>query len=196
MDRGLSAAHPPKPAVKPQGDSSQFTRQHLVGSLYELVELDTRRLVERLRSASQKFESLRVPAIAAAGKSSSTLAKEWSVVDILAHIAVLSKYYGVLTYEVGTGKTRRVDLLANIRIRDELGARMAKRPAAELIDAAIADHARTLRYLEQATPADMRNRAVMPGVGSMSAEEICRLSLCTHLEEHNAQLEAAIAARP
>jgi hypothetical protein len=32
----------------------------------------------------------------------------------------------------------------------------------------------------------------MLGLTSMSAEEICRLSLCTHLEQHLVQLEAGL----
>jgi len=47
-------------------------------------------------------------------------------------------------------------------------------------------------HVVPAAPADMRRRAATAGIGSMSAEEICRVSLGTHLE-HNEQPETAIA---
>ena len=73
-----------------------------------------------------------------------------------------------------------------------MGQQMADRPAAELAAMAGGDHLRTLGWLRAAEPAHLRRRCDMGNGSSMTAEEIIHLPLTTHLEEHVAQLEAAL----
>jgi hypothetical protein len=118
----------------------------------------------------------------------------WTAYDVLVHAAVLSKYYSVLAYRIGTGKVREIDLMPAIRGRDSTGQKLAGPGAREIADAAIADHARLIAYLNGATPAELRAAAVMQQGGSLTVDVVARQLLCGHLEEHLVHLEKLIAA--
>lgn len=172
-------------------ESTSFVGADLDRFLDELVDQDRRALIERLERASARLEELaeRMPD-APAGEGDG-----WSAQEVLAHIAVLSKFYGVLAYRIGTGAMTELDLLGQVHLRDVAGERMARQPATELVRMATADHRRTLQWLGAATPPDLRRRCRTGPDASMSAEEFARLALCAHLELHLRQLEAAIEGR-
>jgi hypothetical protein len=121
-------------------------------------------------------------------------ATTWTAYDVLAHVAVLSKYYSVLAYRVGTGKVREIDLLPAIRDRDPAAQKFSGVTARELADMATNDHDRLIAYLDGATPAALRASAAMPLGGHLTVDVIARQLLCGHLEEHVAQLESLLAA--
>jgi hypothetical protein len=108
---------------------------------------------------------------------------------VLAHIAVLSKFYGSLTYRVGSGKLTEFDLLENVTQRDVAGEMMSRLPASELVEMAVADQRRTAQYLRAATPADLRRQANVNDRLEISAHDVAALPLCAHLELHLEQLE-------
>jgi DinB superfamily len=170
-------------------ESTSFGQAELAGFVGELAEQDRRALIDRLERASARLGDLgaRLPD-EAPGESA-----DWSPKEVLAHITVLSKFYGIVAYSVGAGQMTELDLLGQVSKRDPLGAQMAELPVPELVAMAQGDHRRTLDWLRQATPADLERRCDMGTGSSMSAGEVARLTLCAHLELHLDQLERSLA---
>jgi hypothetical protein len=117
---------------------------------------------------------------------------EWTDLEVLAHIAVLSKFYGVLTYQVGSGKIIELDLLPQVRDRDVAGEQMSTLPPEQLLALSQRDHQRTIAYLRSADAEAMQRRVIFWDGLSMSAWEIAQLPLCAHLEMHLDQLERTL----
>jgi hypothetical protein len=158
--------------------------------LEEAVDHERRRLADRLEEDSARL-----------GKLSPTLtlpqrAREssggWTAHEILAHIAVLSKFYGVLTSRVGSGKVSQIELLEAVQSRDPAGEQLSSLPPDQLLAMVQRDHQRTIAYLRGADAAAMQRRAVLYEGYSMSAAEIAQLPLCAHLEIHLDQLERTL----
>jgi hypothetical protein len=105
---------------------------------------------------------------------------------------VLSKFYGTVTYRVGSGKLSQIELLEAVQSRDPAGEQLSSLPAAELLAMAQKDHQRTIAYLRSADSVAMQRRAVLYEDFSMSAAEIAQLPLCAHLEIHLDQLERTL----
>ncbi len=166
-------------------ESTSFASTDLDSFLDDLVDQDRRTLVGRLERASARLADLgsRVSDDAPAGD------EQWNAKEVLAHVALLSKFYGVLAYRIGSGATTELDLLGQVSLRDVMGEQLAQRPAAELVASALADHGRTAEWLRGARPGDLRRRCSIGGGGSMTAEEVARLPLCAHLEQHLDQME-------
>jgi hypothetical protein len=130
-------------------ESTTFGTVELELFLDQLVDRDRRALAARLERASERLGEL-AARVSDAGASGDD---RWNAKEVLAHVAVLSKLYGVLGYRIGTGALRELDLLGQVHLR---------------------------------------RRCDMGNGSSMTAEEIIRLPLTSHLEEHVAQLEAAL----
>jgi DinB family protein len=173
-------------------ESTSFGPGEVAGFLDELIDRDRLALVERLRRASHRLGDLGNQVPEGGAERVAGDAAQWSAQDVLAHIAVLSKFYGVVAYQIGCGRLTEIDLLRQIVLRDVVGDRFARQPPAQLVALAQEDHRRTMQWLQSAAPADLRRRCDTGGGGSMTAEEVARLALCTHLEQHVDQLEAAL----
>ena len=173
-------------------ESTGFGHADLTGFMDQLIDHDRRALVERLERASARLGELGalVPDGAAAGDGGG-----WNPKDVLAHVAVLSKFYGVVAYRVGSGALAELDLLAIVSQRDVAGQGLAGRTAAELVAMARTEHGRTAEWLRTATPEQLRRRCDIGGGGSLTAEELARLALVSHLEQHVAQLDSALRVR-
>jgi DinB superfamily len=171
-------------------ESTSFGPAQLAGFFGELIDRERLVLVERLERASARLEELagRVPPDAIPGDAGA-----WSSLEVLAHIAVLSKFYGVVAHKVGTGTMTELDLLGQVNMRDVMGQQFAQRDPADLAASAQADHRRTIEWLRRASPADLLRRCDTGGGRSMTAEDVARLALCGHLEQHLDQLEASLA---
>ncbi len=171
-------------------ESPAFTEREVREFLDEFGDHERRRLADRLESASGRLaelvRDLRSPA--GAGGSGSGPGPEWTGHEVLAHIAVLSKFYGVLTYQVGSGKVTMLDLLPQVQDRDVAGAQLSSLAPDQLLAMAQRDHQRTIAYLRSAEAAALQRRAVLYEGFSMSAAEIAQLPLCAHLEIHLEQL--------
>src|SRR5207237_3577312 len=113
--------------------------------------------------------------------------------EILAHIVVLSKFYGTVTYRVGSGKLSQIELLEAVQSRDPAGAQLSSLPADQLLAMAQRDHQRTITYLRSADAAAMQRWAILYEGYSMSAAEIAQLPLCAHLEMHLDQLQGTLS---
>ena len=66
---------------------------------------------------------------------------------------------------------------------------MAQLEPADLLRMALADHQRTITTLRTADPESLRQTARVDAETTMTAEEVARLPLITHLEMHIEQLE-------
>jgi hypothetical protein len=148
-----------------------------------MLDHDRQLLADRLEKASSRLAALGPRVKAGQGGT------EWSRHELLAHIAVLSKFYGVLVHKISSGQMSEIDLLENVNLRDVVGEQMAQIEPAELLKMALADQARTLKLLRTVEPSSLRRKARMENGETMSADEVARLPLVNHLEMHVDQLE-------
>ena len=170
-------------------ESTAYGKSELDGYLDELIDHDRRHLADRLEGLSAKLAELggRVR------ENPPSEEQQWTAQEILAHIAVLSKFYGMLTYKIGTGAMTELDLLGNVNQRDVVGEQLSKLPPSQLVEMARADHQRTVTYLRQADAKAMRATCVIDGGRStMTAADFARLPLIAHLDGHLDQLAAAL----
>ncbi len=171
-------------------ESPGFTTADLDHYRDELIDHERLVLANRLERASARLAELGLQAISDQTQGSNA----WNPTEVLAHIAVLSKFYGMLTYKIGSGQMTELDLLGNVHLRDVLGEQLAKEPPTALVEMALADHRRTIEYLRSADAAAMRRECVVDGGRSLTrADEMAREALIGHLEMHVEQLERALA---
>ena len=165
-------------------ESPAFTQTEVDGFLDLQLEHERMHLVDRLESASDRLAAL-VPRIA----EDRSEGAPWTPHETLAHIAVLSKFYGVMVHRVASGQMTEVDLLANVNLRDVAGEQMAAMSRDELLQAIRTDHARTAKLLRSVEPSALRRSVRLTNGESVTAEFIARYPLINHLEEHVEQLE-------
>jgi hypothetical protein len=168
-------------------ESTAFTRDDVEKFMDEMLDHDRRVLGDRLEKASSRLAGLGDRVAVGSGDG------EWSPHELLAHIAVLSKFYGVLVHKISSGQMTEVDLLENVNLRDVVGQQMAQIEPAELLRMSLADQARTLKLLRSAEPASLRRQARQENGELMSAIDVARLPLINHLEMHVDQLERAVS---
>lgn len=164
-------------------ESTAFTRSDVEQFLEAMLDHDRQVLADRLEKASARLAELGPRVKAGRGEG------EWSEHELLAHIAVLSKFYGVLVHRISTGQLAELDLLENVNLRDVVGEQMAQIEPAELLRMALADQARTLKLLRATEIAALRRTAKQENGELISAAEVARLPLVNHLEMHVDQLE-------
>ena len=167
-------------------ESTAFTRDDVEHFLDEMLDHDRNLLADRLETASARLAALGPRIKEGRGET------EWSHHEILAHIAVLSKFYGVLVHKISSGQMSEIDLLQNVNLRDVAGEQMAQIEPAELLRMTLADQARTLKLLRTVEPSALRRKAKLENGEMMSADEVARLPLVNHLEMHVDQLERAL----
>ena len=173
-------------------ESPSFTQADIVGFLDETREIERRHLVGRLESIVARLDTL-APRLEAEPVDTRH-GDGWTAHEVLAHMAVLSKFYGVVAYRIGTGKGTEFNLPEFVGLRDVVGEQAAQEPVAELLRQLRESHQKTLQWLGSASVADLERRATT-GIDrdpEMSAGEVVRLILCAHLEQHLDQLEAAL----
>jgi hypothetical protein len=168
-------------------ESPEFTQAELDRFFDEQLDRERVRLAERIESASA-----RLAAIAPRISSTSGGGDQWSNHEVLAHIAVLSKFYGVMVHRVTSGQMTEVDLLDATKLRDVAGEQTAALPTADIMRSIAADHARTANLLRSMDPTALRKTARLPSGETVSAEFLVRYPLVNHLEQHVEQLERAL----
>ena len=191
-------------------ESTTFTATDLQGFLDEMVDHDRLVLADRLQRASERLAEYGELVTAGHGKDAQGGAsgagsarpdaprgdvppQAWTAHEVLAHIVVLSKFYGVIFHKVSSGGMTELDLLNNVGLRDAMNEQMAQIEPKELIRMALDDHARTMKSLRAADVASMRRVVKVDGGETMTAEEVARLPLISHLELHIDQLARALA---
>ena len=168
-------------------ESPDFTQADLHDFLDHQLDRERMVMADRLETASARLAKI-APRIKAGGG-----ADGWSDHEVLAHIAVLSKFYGVLVHRISSGQIDEVDLLSNTNLRDVAGEQMAQIDPSELLPAIQADHARTAKLLRTVNAKSLRREVKEAGGGTVSAEFLARYPPINHLEEHVDQLERSLA---
>jgi hypothetical protein len=168
-------------------ESAGYSATELIAFINDLQDHDRQVLADRLERASQ-----RLAAVGPRVKPGRGEGDEWSDVEVLAHIAGFSKFYGVLVHRMVSGKVTDVNFLQATQMRDGSIDQMADMEPSDLLRMALTDHARTINELRTVAAGSLRRRANLPDGGTMTAEEVARLSLVAHLENHVNQLEKSL----
>jgi DinB superfamily len=171
-------------------ESEGFASEDVQAFLDGLVDHERCVLIERLERASQRLGELG----ARVRDNAPAAGDGWSPKDVLAHIAVLSRFYGVLAYRIGNGQMTDLRLLDNVQQRDVFGGQMARLPVADLVAEARQQHQRTLEYLRSADMRALQRACRADGRWTFTTADMARLPLVAHLELHLEQLERALAA--
>src|SRR2546430_14329667 len=145
-------------------------------------------LADRLQLASERLAAL-APRI----KAERCDENSWSAHELLAHLAVLSKFYGVLVHRISTDQLPNMNLLEAVHLRDTVGHQMSQLEPADLVRMTVADHERTIKTLRTSDPQALRKTAELGDGITMTAEEVARLPLVSHLELHIDQLQKLLA---
>jgi hypothetical protein len=169
-------------------ESPAFTLDDVKSFMDTYLDRERNLLADRLQQASD-----RLAALAPRVKAGSSEESSWSAHELLAHLAVLSKFYGVLVHRISSGQLPNMDLLEAVHLRDTVGHQMSQLDPADLVRMTVADHERTIRTLRGADPRALRQPADLGEGITMTAEEIARLPLISHLEIHLEQLEKLLA---
>lgn len=165
-------------------ESPAFTMDDVDAFMQTYRDHERKVLADRMQRISDRLAELGPRVRAQDGD-----ADAWNAHELLAHIAVVSKFYGVLVHRIATGKMTDFNLLEAVNMRDAAGQQMAQTPPADLVAQSIADHARTIAALRSTDPESLRRAARIDGGATMTAEEVARLPLITHLEMHVDELE-------
>ena len=169
-------------------ESPAFTLDDVRSFMSTYLDRERNLLADRLQNASDRLAALAPRVRAERGGES-----DWNAHELLAHIAVLSKFYGVLVHRVSSGQQPNMDLLEAVHLRDTVGHQMSQLEPADLVRMTLADHARTIKTLRETEPEALRRSADLGEGITMTAEEIARLPLVSHLELHIKQLEKLLA---
>jgi len=172
-----------------KSENTVYTQADLDKFLDELLDRERLVLADRLEKASSRLAQVGPGIKAGRGDDA------WSDHEVLAHIAGLSKFYGVVVHRISSGQVSEVDLLRATNLRDATIDQMVQTEPSELLRMTLADHARTVKLLRTIDAASLRREAKDASGRPVSAELLVRLPLINHLEEHVDQLERSLASR-
>ena len=170
-------------------ESPAFTVETIRAFMSSYRDRERDLLADRLQRVSDRLAELGPRVQAQSGADD----PEWNAHEILAHIAVVSKFYGVLVHRIASGKLDEMNLLEAVNLRDAAGQQMAQLPPDELVRMSVADQQRTVQALRAADGDALQRAARVDDGTSMTAEEVARLPLVTHLEMHIEQLERLLS---
>lgn len=165
-------------------ESPAFTMDDVKAFMGTYMDRDRNLLADRLQRISDRLAELGPQVKAQRGDD-----EEWNAHEILAHIAVVSKFYGVLVHRISSGQLPDLNLLEAVNLRDSAGKQLSQLEPADLLRMALADHQRTITTLRTADPMSLHTATRVDDGSTMTAEEVARLPLITHLEMHIEQLE-------
>jgi hypothetical protein len=172
-------------------ESPAFTMDDVHSFMDTYLDRERQILADRLQTVSERLQELGPRVRTQPGDDGD----EWNAHEVLAHIAVVSKFYGVLVHRISSGKLGDFNLLEAVNLRDAAGRQMSQLPPDELLRMTLSDQQRTIQTLREADPDSLRQSARVDEATTMTAEEVARLPLVTHLEMHVDQLEKMLAKR-
>jgi hypothetical protein len=170
-------------------ESTTYTQADLQSFYEDLFERERTILADRLEKVSARLARIGPAIKAGPGDSDDS---EWSDHEVLAHIAGLSKFYGVIIHRISSGQVDEVDLLSGTNLRDAAVEQLAQVEPSELLRNTLADHARTVKLLRTVEAKSLRREVNDAGGESVTAEFLARYPLINHLEEHVDQLERSL----
>ena len=169
-------------------ESPAFTQADVDRFELELKEHERMALADRLERASARLAAIGPRIVAARGGDS------WSDHEVLAHIAVLSKFYGVMVHKISSGQMTELDVLNFVNMRDIAGDQTAQQDPDDILRAALADQARTLKLLRSVDAVALSRTVKLQDGSIVSAEHVARLPLINHLESHIEQLDQRLTS--
>jgi len=170
-------------------ESPAFTLDDVKSFMDTYLERERDILADRLQKASDRLAALAPSVKSEPGDESS-----WNAHELLAHLAVLSKFYGVLVHRISSGQLPNMDLLEAVHLRDTVGHQMSQLEPADLLRMTVADHERTIKTLRTTDVKSLRQTAELGDGITMTAEEVARLPLISHLEMHIDELERLLTS--
>src|SRR5258708_22425419 len=159
-------------------ESTTYTQADLQSFYEDLFERERTVLADRLEKVSARLARIGPAIKAGSGEH------EWSDHEVLAHIAGLSKFYGVIIHRISSGQITEVDLLGGTNLRDATIARMTEIEPSDLLRATLADHARTVNLLRTVEASSLPREVEDASGGHYNAEFLARYPLINHLEQH------------
>ncbi len=120
-------------------ESPAFTMDDVTGFMSAYRDRERNLLADRLQRVSDRVAELGPKIRPQSGEDGG-----WNAHETLAHIAVVSKFYGVLVHRISSGQLYELNLLEAVNLRDAAGQQMAQLEPAELVRLTVADHARTI----------------------------------------------------
>ena len=154
----------------------------------ELAEIERRSVITRLRNASA-----RMLAVAPRIPDSNPRTTASGMRRRCSHTSRWRQKDGRDRLLVAVGRMPELDGQQVIVQRDPLGMEMVAHEVDEIAREAAHAHERTLAFLERATLEEFY-RPVQWELGTASAADLFRLMLAAHIEQHVAQLEAALGS--
>lgn len=170
-------------------ESPAFTMDDIRGFMSSYRDRERNILADRLQRVSERVADLGPRVKRQVDEEES----EWNAHETLAHIAVVSKFYGVLVHRIAGGKLDEMNLLDAVNLRDSAGRQMAELEPDDLVRQAVADQQRTIKTLREVDPSSLDRSARIDDGTSMTAEQVARMPLITHLEMHVEQLEKMLS---
>jgi hypothetical protein len=176
-------------------ESTGFTEEDLKAFLQESVAFERTRakddltLADRLEAASARLTKL-VEEMPPGEAGDAESGDEWTSKDVLIHIGLLSGLYAWMTEAIATQAQAEIDLMSFFGLRDVAGAQRLELSVAELLAIAQTELGQAAGFLRSTTPSALQRRARV-GPFDLSAEEVARLGLCSHVESHVQQFEIA-----
>lgn len=167
-------------------ESEAFTATDVQGFVTDYLEREKQHLIQRLRTISDQ-----VSALAAQVGSADGVDQGWNALEVLAHMATSSQYFGWMANRVIKGEDTG-EILQMLQMRDTATQQAVTQGAEELAAQLAKNLARTIGMIEVADPMDLRKTFDYVGV-PMSAEDLVRIPMCAHLETHIEQMKAALA---
>src|SRR5260370_2860179 len=170
-------------------ESTSHTQADLQSFYEDLFERERTVLADRLERVSARLEKIGPAIKAGPGDSDDSV---WSDHEVLAHIAGLSKFYGVIIHRISSGQVDEVDLLSGTNLRDAAVEQLAQVEPSELLRNTLADHARTVKLLRTVEAASLPRAVRDCGRASRTPHVLARYPLINHLEDHLDQPERAL----
>lgn len=165
-------------------ESPSFTMNDVKGFIDTYADRERNLLADRLQVASDRLAAIGPRVVKQVNDEA-----DWTAHELLAHLAVLSKFYGVMVHRVAGGKLPDMNLLQAVNMRDAAGREMSQLDPDEILRMTLADHERTIKALRTVDPAALRRSTRLDDEVTLTAEEIARLPLINHLEMHIDELE-------
>src|SRR5579872_1371024 len=109
-------------------ESTAFTMDDVNSFMASYREHERYVLADRLQQVSRRLADL-APRIGSGRRQTD----EWSAHELLAHIAVVSKFYGVVVHRIASGQLAELDLLESVNLRDVAGEHKDQQHTAEVL---------------------------------------------------------------
>lgn len=172
-------------------ESTQFTEADINSFITDYFEHERKQLITRLRKIIEDTETL-IPSIQ---DRSEPAEESWSAGETLAHMVISAQFFGWLIHEIVAKNPAVADqIFEMLKMRDVAGNDAARLPADTLAKQLRETIENTIEFISNVTVDDLRT-SIKYISRELTAEDVVRIPLCGHLEEHIDQIREATGAR-